>query len=207
MSKTTWGDVKKHDVVEMAGRKYRVVKIKAGKKKAEVMVELKGRYISSKVKLSDRVTIAKKGDGTKRGPLTDGAGTARRWATKREAEEVLGKGGATLPTGDPSVVKPPKKPGSDPWETPANRIERKLDELLNARLVGEATDESAGYYVPPVDVSTVASHLALFHGGIPERCDGEAAMLKAHEAQHSEALKGAPLSVNHWHTATRPKSA
>lgn len=201
-----WRDVQKHDVVEMAGREYRVVKIKAGKKKADVMVEYKGRYVSSVVKLADKVKVAKKGDGTKRGPLTDESGTARRWATKREAEEVLGKGGATLPSGDSTKTKPPKKPGSDPWETPANRIERKLDDLLNARLVGESTDESAGYYVPPVDVSTVASHLALFHGGIPERCEDEASMLKAHESQHAEALKGSPLAVNHWHTATRPKS-
>ncbi len=202
-----WQDVKKHDVVEMAGREYRVVKIKPGKKKAEVMVEFKGRYISSKVKLADKVKIAKKGDGTKRGPLTDENGTARRWATKKEAEEVLGKGGATLPAGDSTKTKPPKKAEhGDPWETPANRIERKLDELLNARLVGEATDENAGYYVPPVDVTTVASHLALFHGGIPERCEDEGSMLKAHEAQHAEALKGSPLATNHWHVSTRPKN-
>lgn len=201
-----WKDVKKHDVIEMAGREYRVVKIKAGKKKADVMIEYKGRYISSTVKLADKVKITKAGDGTKRGPLTDEHGTARRWATKREAEEVLGKGGATLPAGDATKTKPPKKPGSDPWETPANRIERKLDELLSARLVGESTDESAGYYVPPVDVSTVASHLALFHGGIPEHMDDEGSMLIMHAAQHAEAAKnGHPLAVNHWHTETRPK--
>lgn len=203
MSKTRWSDVKKGDVVELNGRDWRVVKIKAGKKKAEVMVEHKGRYGSSKVKLADRVTIAKKGDGTKRGPLTDASGTAQRWATKKEAAEV----GVGLPVGDSTVTKPPKKPSADPWERPADRIEKKLDELLSARLVGASTDESKGYYVPPIDVTTVAAHLALFHGGIPERLheEGEGAMLKAHDAQHAEALKGAPLAVNHWHTETRPK--
>lgn len=205
MSKSTWADVKKHDVVAMAGREYRVVKIKPKGKKATVMVEYKGRYVESKVKLADKVKIAKAGGGSKHGPLTDESGTARRWATKKEAEEVLGKGGAAIPRGDSSQTKPPKKPSSDPWERPADRIEKKLDELLNARLVAATSDETAGYYVPPVDVSTVAAHLALFHGGVPERCEDEGQMMRAHEAQHAEALKGAPLATNHWHTETRPK--
>lgn len=205
--KTTWADVKKHDVVELGGREWRVVKIKAGKKKAEVMVDYKGRYAESTVKLADKVTIVKKGDGTKRGPLHDETNAQRRWATKREVEGVLGKGG--LPAGDASVTKPPEKAKhGDPWERPVDRIEKRLDDLLSARLVGISTDEDAGYYVPPVNVSTVASHLALFHGGIPEACqDDEARMLAAHASQHEEALRGAPLAVNHWHTPTRPKGA
>ncbi len=204
MSKTTWADVKKHDVVELAGREYRVVKIKPKGKKAAVMVETKGRYAESKVKLSERVVIVKKGDGTKRGPLHDETSAQRRWATKRELEDSLGKG---LPAGDPSVTKPPTKAKSgDPWETQADRIEKTLGDLLSARLVGVATDEDAGYYVPPVNVTTVASHLALFHGGIPEACaDDEKKMLAVHEVQHAEALRGMALAVNHWHTPTRPK--
>lgn len=205
--KTTWADVKKGSIVELSGREYRVVKIKPKGKKAAVMVETKGRYAESKVKLSDRVVIVKKGDGTKRGPLYDESGTARRWATKKEAAEV---GVTGLPAGDSTMTKPPEKgKHGDPWERPADRIERKLDELLQARLVGVSTDEDAGYYVPPVNVTTVAAHLALFHGGIPEAVsDDEGKMLAVHEAQHAEALKlGAGLAVNHWHTKTRPESA
>jgi len=204
--KSTWADVKKHDIVELSGREYRVVKIKPKGKKAAVMVETKGRYAESKVKLSDRVTIVKKSDGTKRGPLYDESGTARRWATKREAAEV---GVTGLPAGDSSVTKPPEKAKhGDPWERPIDRIEKRLEDLLSARLVAVTTDESAGYYVPPVNVTTVASHLALFHGGIPEAVsDDEGRMLAVHEAQHAEALKGAPLAVNHWHTKTRPEGA
>lgn len=202
MSKTTWDDVKKRDVVEMSGRKYRVVKIKPKGKKAAVMVELGGKYFDSKVRLADRVTIVKKGDGSKKGPLLDEDGTARRWATKKEAAEV----GVGLPAGDSSVTKPPSKPKGDPWSDPPKaRTDQMLAELLNARLVAETDDEAAGHYVPPVNVSTVASHLALFHGGIPAACEDEGAMLKAHEAQHAEALKGVPLAVNHWHTEKRPK--
>lgn len=208
MSKATWGDVEKHDVVELGGRRWRVVKIKRKGKKAHVMVEFKGRYHESDVKLKDRVTIAQRGESSKRGPLHDERGQAQRWATKREAEEVLGKGGASLAIGDSAQTKPPAKPGPDVWETPHGKVERLLGDLLSARLVGETPDESAGYYVPPVNVTTVAAHLALFHGGIPEAVsDDEGKMLAAHEAQHAEALRGAPLAVNHWHTATRPKTS
>lgn len=200
--KTTWADVKKGDTVELAGKQFRVVKVKAKGKKAKVTVDRgNGREYSSLVKLADRVPIAaRKGD---RGPLYDGNGTARRWATKREAREVLTEPRG-LPAGDSSVTKPPKKAAGDPWETQADRIEKRLDDLLQARLVGESHDENAGYYVPPVDVSTVASHLALFHGGIPSACDDEAKMIAAHAAQHEEALRGMPLAVNHWHTKKRP---
>ena len=202
VKKTTWADVKKGDTVELAGKPFRVVKIKPKGKKAKVTVDRgNGREYSSLVRLADRVPItARKGD---RGPLYDGNGTARRWATRAEAREVLTEPKG-LPSGDSSVTKPPKKASGDPWETQADRIEKRLDDLLQARLVGESHDENAGYYVPPVDVSTVAAHLALFHGGIPSACDDEAKMLGAHAAQHEEALRGMPLAVNHWHTKKRP---
>lgn len=205
MSKSTWADVKKHDIVELGGREWRVVKIKKRGKKADVMVDYKGRYAESVVKLKDRVKIAKKGDGTKRGPLYDDTGTARRWATKKEAAEV---GGAALKPGDSEARKPPAKPGPDLWETPHGKVERLLGDLLSARLVAETPDENVGYYVPPVDVSSVAGHLVLFHGGIPPAVlEDEGGMLRAHEAQHAAALKGeGVLAVNHWHTKTRPKT-
>lgn len=193
MSKTTWGDVKKGDVVELRGKPYRVVKIKTKGKKARVMVEARGGYHEAVVKVADRVTIAKPPK-----LIDKKTGAQTRWATERERKAALGKG-------DPAQVKPPAPAAGDPWETPANRIERKLDDLLSARLVGETKDESAGYYVPPVDVPTVAAHLAIFHGGIPEAvADDEGRMLAAHDAQHAEALKGSPLAVNHWHTERRP---
>jgi len=203
MSKKTWADVKKGDVVELGGREYTVTKHKAGKKKADVTVDRKGRAASSTVKLADRVKIvARKAE--KRGPLHDAKGTAQRWATKKEHDAVLGES-KPLPPGDADVVKPPAKATGDPWETPHGKIERKLDDLLSARLVGISTDESVGYYVPPVNVTTVAAHMAVFHGGIPEACDDEPKMLAAHTAQHAAALKGEGLlAVNHWHTEKRP---
>lgn len=207
MSKTTWADVKKGTVVELNGREWLVTKIKkvaSNPKKAAVKLERRGHASKGEVRLKDRVTIAAKGDGSKRGPLFDDAGTAQRWASKKELRETLD--GASLPAGDPAQTKPPAKAKGSPWDTPADRIEKKLDAILGARLVGVATDEDAGYYVPRVDSSTVAAHLALFHGGIPEACDDdERKMLKAHDAQHAAALKGeGVLEVNHWHTEKRP---
>lgn len=207
--KTTWADVSKGDDLDFGGRAWRVVKIKPrkpkkkGKKpsKADVMIEHKGRYSESVVALDERVTIAQKGDGTKRGPLDDAAGAQRRWATKKEADAA----GVGLGAGKPEVTKPPTRPEGDVWETPHGKVERMLDDLLSARLVAEAKDDAVGYYVPPVDVSTVASHLTLFHGGIPSACEDEGAMMRAHEAQHAAAAKSEGiLATNHWHSERRP---
>lgn len=206
---TTWADVSKGQSVELAGRAWRVTKIKPDGKRAKVTVEHKGREAKSVVKLKDAVTIVSAAaaptwkKGGKRGPVTDERGTQQRWATEKELREAMTQG---LPPGDQSQTKPPAKANGDPWETQADRVERKLDEILQARLVAISTDKT-GYYVPPVDSSTIAAHLALLHGGIPEACDDdESKMLRAHDAQHAAALKGeGVLEVNHWHTEKRPK--
>lgn len=192
-----WKDVVKGDVVKMSGRECRVVKIKPKGKKARVMLDVRGRYSEGEVKLADKVKIVSRKTG---GKLHGSEGEQRRWATEPELAEAM----SPIPAGDPAQTKPPAKADGDPWERPVDRVERKLDELLGARLVAEAKNEAMGYYVPPVDVSTVASHLALFHGGIPEACTDEAMMIRAHEAQHVEALRGAALPTNHWHTEKRP---
>ena len=199
-TKTTWAKIEKGATVELNGRPYLVEKIKPGKKTAEVKLSHKGRASKGEVRLKDPVVMSTASPTSKRGPLHDERGTMQRWATKAEHRE-------TLPPGDPAVTAPPEKPKGDLWETPVGRVERKLDALLGARLVGVSTDENAGYYVPPVDSSTVAAHLAVFHGGIPEACDDdEAKMLRAHDAQHAAALKGEGiLQTNHWHTEKRPR--
>lgn len=206
---TTWADVSKGQSVELAGRTWRVVKIKSvDKKRAKVTVEHKGRDAKSVVKLKDVVTIvsttaaATSPRGGKRGPVTDERGTQQRWATEKELREAMTQG---LAPGDQSQTTPPEKANGDLWETQTDRVERKLDEILQARLVAISKDQT-GWYVPPVDSSTIAAHLALLHGGIPEACDDdESKMLRAHEAQHAAALKGeGVLEVNHWHTEKRP---
>jgi hypothetical protein len=200
VSKTTWADVAKGDTVELGGREYRVVRVKRKGKKVDVSVEAKGRYAASFVKAKDRVKVVRTAADAKK--LTGPQGEQTRWAKKSELRESMG---VELERGNPKQTKPPAPAEGGLWDTPETRVEKRLDQLLGARLVGETSDPSAGYYVPPVDVSTVAGHLAIFHGGIPAACEDEAAMLAAHEAQHAGAKKGeAPLAVNHWHTEKRP---
>lgn len=203
MAKKAWADVRVRDIVELGGREWTVEKIEHGKKKTAVKVVSGKRSAMSTVKSAEKVKVVGRAEKPKKGKLFDRNGTAQRWATEKEAA----KAGVGLKPGDPDVTKPPAKPGPDLWETPHGKVERMLGELMGARLVAESRDEGVGYYVEPVNVSTVAAHLALFHGGIPEACqDDETRMLGAHEAQHAAAVKGEGiLAVNHWHTPTRPK--
>jgi hypothetical protein len=197
----TWADVKKRDIVELNGHEWTVEKLVEKKKTVVVsLVSKKGRTAEGQPQKTSRVKIVGRVSKSKRGPLLDERGQAQRWATKKEAAEV----GVTLKPGDAAQTKPPAKAKGGSWEKPRGDAEKLVADLMGARLVGEATDEARGYYVPPVDVSTVAAHLALFHGGIPSACEDEGAMLAAHTAQHSEARNGSPLAVNHWHTKERP---
>lgn len=186
---TTWAGVGKGDAVMLKGKRYVITKHKRdGKRIAVTVVGGAGKF-ATVVKAKAEVELA-----AEREP---------RWATKGEAKAAL-KG---MPKGDATVTKPePRGKIGDPWETPRDRVERKLDKLLGAHLVGEATDESAGYYVPPVDVTTVAAHVALFHGVDPSEY-GIDDLLELHTNGHAAALKGAALHVNHWHTKTRPEVA
>lgn len=184
----TWADIAKGDAVMLKGKRYVVTKYKReGKRVAVTVVGGAGKF-KSEVKAKDAVTRA----GAETKPRD-------RWATKKEAEELLGK----MPAGDSNKTKPPVKPIGDPWETPRDRIERKLDKLMGAFLVAETLDEAEGWYVPPVDITTLASHVALFHGVDPSEY-GIDDLLELHENQHAAALKGVALAVNHWHTKTRP---
>lgn len=184
MASQTWADVEKGDRVELKGKTFVVAKIKAKGKKAKVVVVGGGGRFESEVRLKDAVRIV----------------TSEGWLKNPPARERR----PALPAGDPSVTKPPAKKYGNPWETTEDRIERKLETILGARLVAETDDESAGYYVPPVDVSTIASHAVLFHGLDPTEYDVDG-LLEAHTNHHAAALKGVPLYVNHWHTAERPK--
>lgn len=198
MTKATWADIKKGDRVELAGKTWDVLRAKAKGKKVEVTITSGSRKASSVVRAADKVKKLKPA------PLHDKTGAQTRWATKKEVTKTLGK----LEPGDPSATKPPAKPSADVWETPRDRIEAKLDDLLSARLVAESPDTALGYYVPPVDVSTVAAHLATFHGLRPSDFTDEGAMLTVHRQAHNAAYVGeGELAVNHWHTKTRPVSS
>lgn len=201
MSKTTWADVEPGDIVTMPnGKPYALVKIKPKGKRAKItLADLKtGRNFPGEVKLTDKVKRSKIAE-----PLHDKSGAQQRWAKPAEAEPKHGKG---LAPGDASVTKPPAKPGVDDWDTTRTRAEKKLEALLGARLVAEG-DEAIGYYVPPVDITTIAAHMALCHPNTYDAAKDEATMLAGHAHEHKMVLEGtAKLGVNHWHTETRPKA-
>jgi hypothetical protein len=192
VGKVLWSDVAPNDLVELNGREWTVTKVKAKKKVVRVTVTDGKREVASEVPASGRVKR------TGRKPLRAADNSQARWATDAEHRK-------TLPPGNPEVTKRPEKPIGDPWETPRDRVERKLDTILGAVLVGEG-DPDEGFYVPPVDSSTIAAHLALFHGPEPLPATYDA-MVEVHELQHEAALHGVPLHVNHWHTKTRPAKA
>ena len=177
MSKVKWSKISRGDVIDLRGVAWTVEKIKPKGKKAKVTIRSGSRSADAKVLLADKVKLSSS-------------------APEKPKAKKPQKVSAT----------PPKPAEGDPWETQQDRIERKLNEILGAKLVGEATDEDAGYYVPMPDVSTIASHLLIFHGGIPETAHGdEGAMMTGHQYLHQLAEDGkSDFTINHWHTEKRP---
>lgn len=199
MAKTTWADAAKGDDVVIDGKTYRVCKAKPKGKRVAVTLERAGREFKSEVRAKDRVKLVRE-------PLHDREGRQNRWATEREAAKGP-KRRKGLALGDAAQTEPPVPPSGDPWETPRDRIEKKLDKILGAHLVAEG-DDAVGYYVPPVDVTTIASHMALMHPNTYDAAKDEATMLAGHAHEHRMVLDGkAKLGVNHWHTETRPEAA
>lgn len=191
-----WSKVSKGDGVELKGKVYEVVKIKHKGKRAKVTVRGAGGEFSAEVLLADKVKVV---DAD---PLYDDEGRMRRWARPSEVHNA-----AKVAPGDPTITKPPKgkaERSGDEWETRRDKVERRLGEMLEAKLIGEADDENAGYYVPPVDITTIASHMALFHN-VDTSQYGVDDLLELHGHEHHEAENlGTTLAVNHWHTKDRP---
>jgi len=181
--KKPWAKVKPGDVLDLDGRAWTVEKIKPGKKKAEVKIRHKSNVVRDTVKLADKVRISDV-------------------PPPRAAQGSRSAPASTKPV--KQKKRPPEKASGDPWETQQDRIEKQLGQILGARLVGEATAENAGYYVPLVDITTVAAHMVIYHG--TDITDlAEIGMLKLHEQEHAEHLDGKRNFLqNHWHTEKRP---
>jgi hypothetical protein len=192
VAKKPWRDVEKGDVVELGGRFLTVTKAKAKKhdRIAVTVIDKLGEF-SSVVGAGDKVKVEPPA------PLHTPDGRQNRWAKEAESDRADEVRRSSLPKGDTSITKRPAKPAGGPWDAPKGKAEKALEDILGAHLVGEATDENAGYYVPPVDEQTVATHSLIFHGHVLEVQD--------HAIEHIDITKGrvAPL-VNHWHTEKRP---
>lgn len=190
-----WRDVVVGTVVDLGGQPYEVTKIKTKGKATTVSVRGPKGVFTREVKSKAEVATMRTDLGkiarklmAQDDKLRDETGAQRRWATEAEARE-----------------KPHKATGGD-WATPKDGAEAVIvEELAGARLVGEAESEDAGYYVPRVDVSTVASHLLIFHDIVLESGTPNE-WLARHEREHEKARTEpfTPPHIVHWHTKERP---
>jgi len=197
---TTWRDVAEGARVILKGNPYEVTGYARDGKTVKVTVKGARGSFTTTVKRKDPVELApatatkkagksKTAEIPKGGPLYDERGAQRRWAEP----------------GDMTATKPPKKAKGGEWDEPKGKAERKVAEILGATLVGESTDPESGWYVPPVDPSTIAAHLFLYHDLKPASLLWEE-LDKMHADQHARALVApfTALHVNHWHTEQRP---
>ena len=211
MPKVLWSDIVDGDHVALNGREWLVERIRVKGKRAKVTVRSRAGTFKREVKASARVeklyidpnlkAFTDRVKAATKTPLRNAENGQARWATEKESKRRQG-----LEPGDASVTKRPERPSGDPWETPRDRVEAKLDKLLGAVLVAEG-DEAVGYYVPPVDVTTIASHLALMHPSMYNAELSEERMLNGHAHEHDLVIRGKlNLDTNHWHTKTRPSA-
>lgn len=199
---TKWANVAAGTTVELKGKRYRVAKAKLKGKVVKVTLEGADlfqplvREVDAKAKVEVPPMTVKGKASTKAkpaaGPLYDDRGAQTRWAEEHE--------------GDPKQTKPPKKAKGGDWAEPKGKAEKILGKHLEATLVGETTDPAAGWYVPPVDVSTVNAHLLLFHEVEELGPDVEALAFHAGLHERAKVAPFSPLPVNHWHTKERPAS-
>lgn len=206
-----WRDVEAGSVVSLKGADWRVEKVKTKGKTTRVRVTGRAGTFEREVKSRDEVELV---DGhASGGPLRDSGGAMRRWATDAEHDaEEASRGALGLPGGRHGAKPKPETSKGPRWDAPATDAAGVAVETgLGAVLIAETPDEPAGYFVPPIDITAVRAHLALFHGmpGNEQPID-EARCLEAHKLEHDaiDDPSGDNLVrygfVNHWHTKRRP---
>lgn len=92
-----------------------------------------------------------------------------------------------------------------PWTEPDTPAERVVEEILGATIEAIKPGPDEAYIVPPVDVSTIASHMLIYHGieAVDVRVVGGWDQAKAeHDAEHKRDID--TLHVPHRHQAGRP---
>lgn len=159
-----WGKVKAGDVVELKGAEWTVVKAKRKGDRVRVTVTGRPGTFTRDVDAAVKVPLVEQ---AKAGPLHDERGAQRRWAT-------------------PDDLAPPSKGAK--WGEPASDKPGALVEtVLGGRLVATVRDGEA-WAVPPIDLTTVRAHLAIFHGvaGNEQPVD-ESRALALHRELHEAA--------------------
>jgi hypothetical protein len=92
-----------------------------------------------------------------------------------------------------------------PWSEPDTPAEKVVEEVLGATLEAVKPSDDEVYVVPPIDVSTIASHMLIFHGielVDVRRVGGWEEARAQHDAEHERDIDD--LHVPHRHDAGRP---
>lgn len=92
-----------------------------------------------------------------------------------------------------------------PWTEPDTPAEKVVEEILGATIEAVKPGDGEVWVCPPVDVSTIASHLLIYHGieKVDVRRVGGWDEAKAeHDAEHKRDIDD--LHVPHRHDAGRP---
>lgn len=94
------------------------------------------------------------------------------------------------------------------WAKPEDQAEANIVDGLGAVIMGTRPTPTQEWIVPPVDISTIAAHLYIFHGISSvdvRKPGGYAEALELHDAQHELDQAGsATLHEPHRHEADRP---
>jgi hypothetical protein len=153
-----WSKVTTHDLVEIKGRLYSVVKVKP-----------KGDAVKVTIRDTD---------------------TGEEYTSKVQAKHGV------------DVVELAAK---RKWTKPDGPAEEAVAEILGATLVGVKPSGDELYACPPVDITTIAGHLYIFHGitGLDlRRPDGWVEARALHDTDHEKP--DAELHVPHRHEKNRP---
>lgn len=98
-----------------------------------------------------------------------------------------------------------EKVATKPWTEPDTPAEKVVEEVLGATLEAVKPGDGEVWVCPPVDVSTIASHMLIYHGieKVDVRRVGGWEEAKAeHDAEHKGDIDD--LHVPHRHDAGRP---
>lgn len=89
------------------------------------------------------------------------------------------------------------------WHEPADKAETRIADIMGGKLVGIETPD--GTLVPPLDPSSIKSHLWIFHGLESTTLTYEQ-LVAAHEEEHARADREPffTLTIPHAHSNRRP---
>lgn len=189
---TRWKDVPVGSTVLLRGKRWTLVSLEKAEDGLAVVVKSKGQTARTTVGKKDEVELVAFSTKIR----VEEAVEARREKKKKRLGEKL-----TKPTFE---VEPSGWTGTPRGDAP----EKAIRAILGAELVGVQLGDDEAYTVPLIDVSTLSSHLFLFHGIGPVdvlKEGGFADALAIHSAEH-EAGHAEP-KIPHFHDADRPMVA